>query len=108
MAREVKEMTGAEIRQAMRTAGQDGAQWEYFESSIPDYDDNRWRHRRLHVRDRVGDWWMILFMTHKSGDGRENGLTFKVYPVIRQVEMIEKVRWLREREDGVIHEIASS
>lgn len=94
MARQVKRMSGAEIKARLRTVGQEFADWQHAEREDQGC-DNIWKYFLIRVRDYSGNWWAVSFQTHRSNDNRENGLEFEVYPVIREVEMVERVTWRR-------------
>lgn len=61
------------------------------------HEDSSWLHSRLYLKDGNGQWWMVFWQSHKSKDQRELGLPFDMFPVVRYVEMVEKVSWVRER-----------
>lgn len=87
-------MSGAEIKARIRNVGQEFADWQHIEREDHGC-DNSWKYFLVRIRDYSGNWWAVSCQTHLSGDGREDGLMFEVYPVIREVEMVEKVTWRR-------------
>lgn len=96
VARSVKRMSGAEIKARLRSVGREFADWQHVEVD-GDGQDSSWVYATLCIRDYGGNWWTVSWKTHRSGDGRENGLMFEVYPVVRTetIEEIVTVTWRR-------------
>jgi hypothetical protein len=96
MARSVKRMSGAEVKIRLSNIDQEFADWQQVETES-DGEDSSWVYATLRVKDYSGNWWTVPWKTHKSRDGRENGLMFEVYPTVREesIEEVVTVTWRR-------------
>ena len=96
MARKVRKMTGAQIRAAQVAATEGTGGWRDFQTHSFGETSDQWRYSQVFLQDSEYQWWSVMMQKHISDD-RHLGLVFDVYPVVRVVEMVEKVSWVRER-----------